>query len=158
MSIRQSKIVRLAVQHRVAALPVEGSEHKACFAAGFVIDFERWLDEKAEHFEREREVFTGDTAQAVMLLAASNNDNAYADACGEAPKDSSVAACWALIADVWEHLEARRDEWAHDDEEPPPCLASMGCLCICHAAGLATTEPCDTSEERARQIAADADE
>lgn len=36
--------------------------HKACFAAGFVIDFEQWLDEKAEQFEREREVFTWNIA------------------------------------------------------------------------------------------------
>lgn len=33
-----------------------------------------------------------------------------------------------------------------------PCVASMGCLCICHAAGMESEEPCDTSEERAFQI------
>ncbi|HEY8926187.1 MAG TPA: hypothetical protein VIU64_17515 [Polyangia bacterium] len=35
-----------------------------------------------------------------------------------------------------------------------PCVASMGCLCVCHAAGMDAREPCDTSEERARRIAA----
>lgn len=33
-----------------------------------------------------------------------------------------------------------------------PCVASMGCLCVCHAAGMDASEPCDTSEERAFQI------
>lgn len=33
-----------------------------------------------------------------------------------------------------------------------PCVASMGCLCVCHAAGMEASEPCDTSEERAYQI------
>ncbi len=36
----------------------------------------------------------------------------------------------------------------------PACLVSMGCLCMCHAAGMAADEPCDTSEERAHKIAA----
>lgn len=35
----------------------------------------------------------------------------------------------------------------------PPCALAMGCLCACHAAGLDASEPCDTSEERARKIA-----
>jgi len=35
-----------------------------------------------------------------------------------------------------------------------PCVASMGCLCVCHAAGMDASQPCDTSEERARRIAA----
>jgi len=35
-----------------------------------------------------------------------------------------------------------------------PCVASMGCLCVCHAAGIDASQPCDTSEERARRIAA----
>jgi len=38
-----------------------------------------------------------------------------------------------------------------------PCAASMGCLCVCHAAGMDASEPCDTSEERARRIAAGTD-
>lgn len=34
----------------------------------------------------------------------------------------------------------------------PLCVQSMGCYCACHAAGLDSSEPCDTSEERARAI------
>ena len=40
------------------------------------------------------------------------------------------------------------------DNFMPACLVSMGCLCVCHAAGLSADEPCDTSEERAHKIAA----
>jgi len=40
----------------------------------------------------------------------------------------------------------------HNQRELPACAESMGCLCMCHAAGLAGTEPCDTSEVRARQL------
>jgi hypothetical protein len=35
----------------------------------------------------------------------------------------------------------------------PPCAASMGCLCACHAAGMAASEACDTNEDRARSFA-----
>ena len=35
----------------------------------------------------------------------------------------------------------------------PICAQAMGCLCACHAAGLDAVEPCDTDEERAREIA-----
>jgi hypothetical protein len=40
-------------------------------------------------------------------------------------------------------------------EDPPPCLVAMGCRCSCHAVGMAAAEPCDPSEARARQIAAE---
>lgn len=41
-----------------------------------------------------------------------------------------------------------------DDAEPLPlCAQAMGCLCACHAAGMDASEPCDTSEDRAREIA-----
>jgi len=32
------------------------------------------------------------------------------------------------------------------DLSPPPCVVSMGCLCAGHARGVASTEPCNTSE------------
>jgi hypothetical protein len=38
-------------------------------------------------------------------------------------------------------------------EPEPDCVTSMRCLCACHAAGLASSEPCDTNEQRAQDIA-----
>lgn len=38
-------------------------------------------------------------------------------------------------------------------EDPrPACLAMMGCLCACHAAGLDPRETCDTNKQRARDL------
>lgn len=72
-----------------------------------------WVDETIDGHQHV--IYTG---QAVMLLAASDNDDAYESEIGESTDDASARACCALRADVWEHLEARSDEWAFDDEEP----------------------------------------
>ncbi len=58
------------------------------------------------------------TAQAVMLLAASDNDGAYEEEYGESTEDASKRAYAALNTDVWKLLRARSDEWEHDDEDP----------------------------------------
>lgn len=51
------------------------------------------------------------TMQAKCVLLDSDNEDAYAEAFGEAPKDASAAAYMVMEADVREILEARRDEW-----------------------------------------------
>lgn len=72
-----------------------------------------WLDETIDGHQHV--ILTG---QAVMLLAASDNDDAYESEHGETTGDASARAYSALRADVWEMLEARSDEWERDDEEP----------------------------------------
>lgn len=54
------------------------------------------------------------TAQAAMLLAASDNEDAYQDDASEETPDVSTRACYALRADVWQLIEACEDEWNPD--------------------------------------------
>lgn len=55
--------------------------------------------------------------QAGLLLAASDNDGAYESEYGGAISHVSARACCALRADVWEEIESRKAEWAHEEEE-----------------------------------------
>lgn len=71
-----------------------------------------WLNETIDGHEHV--IYTG---QAVMLLAASDNDDAYEVEHGVPTGDASQRAYAALNADVWRLLNERSDEWKRDDEE-----------------------------------------
>lgn len=64
-----------------------------------------WVDETTDGHSHV--IYTG---QASMLLAASDNEDAWEEL-GDSMPDVSARACMALRADVWELLEARDDEW-----------------------------------------------
>jgi len=74
---------------------------------------ERWLHETIDGHQHV--ILTG---QAVMLLAASDNDGAYEAEHGVPTGDTSQRAFAALNADVLQLLHARSEEWEHDDEDP----------------------------------------
>lgn len=71
-----------------------------------------WVDETTEGHE-----FVIYTAQAGMVLAASDNDGAYEDATGEDGGTVEARACMAMRADVWDMLGAREDEWHAPDPD-----------------------------------------
>jgi hypothetical protein len=71
-----------------------------------------WVDETTDGHQ-----FVIHTAQAGMVLAASDNDNAYEDETGETGASVEAKACCAMRADVWELLEARSDEWLVETDE-----------------------------------------
>ncbi len=53
------------------------------------------------------------TVMAGMVCAVSDNDSAYTDELGEKPPLIEAQACFAMRADVWELLNARRPEWRY---------------------------------------------
>lgn len=58
------------------------------------------------------------TANAQMLLAASDNADAYEEDMGEGTEATwSTKACYALMRDVWQLLDARSDEWIPEEPE-----------------------------------------
>lgn len=61
--------------------------------------------------------FTIYTAQAGMVCAASDNDSACEDDTGEKPPSVEVQAYYAMLADCWQLLEARSDEWIPDETD-----------------------------------------
>lgn len=78
------------------------------------------VDEVIEHHSRV--IYN---AQASMLLAASKNDEAWAedrDPDAQPPDVAGRAYC-AFRADIWEELERRSDEWEVEPatDEPDPC-------------------------------------
>lgn len=72
-----------------------------------------WVDETTDGHE-----FVIYTAQAGMVLAASDNDSAYEDEIGETGT-VEARACMAMRRDVWDLLDAREDEWhvSEDDSD-----------------------------------------
>lgn len=74
---------------------------------------EEWLRQTIDGHEHV--ILTG---QAVMLLAASDNDDAHEVEHGVPTGDASQRAFAALNADVWQLLRARSEEWERDDEDP----------------------------------------
>lgn len=85
---------------------------KECLASDAAPGRERreWLDEWVRETcdQHERVIYTG---QASLTCAASDNEDAYQDEFGEPAPTVEARACWALIRDVWQLLDARSDEW-----------------------------------------------
>lgn len=65
-----------------------------------------WVDETTDGHE-----FVIYTAQAGMVLAASDHDSAYEDEIGDEGASVEARACMAMRADVWDYLNASEDEW-----------------------------------------------
>jgi hypothetical protein len=81
------------------------TEHKA----------REWLTERVNHEAQDHEHVIY-PEQASVLLAASDNEEAYVEqGFGESADTSARARC-ALRADIWQLLEARSDEWEHDGD------------------------------------------
>lgn len=71
-----------------------------------------WVDQTTDGHE-----FCIYTYQAQLAIATSSNSEAWTDLDSENRPDDSARACLALRADVWEGLEARREEWEIEDPE-----------------------------------------
>ena len=57
------------------------------------------------------------TRETKAALLASDNEDAYADETGEESADETVRCYYAMRADVWEHLEARSEEWVVQSDD-----------------------------------------
>lgn len=69
-----------------------------------------WVDQTTDGHE-----FVIYTHKARLVLVATDNPDAYSELGSETQTPETMACC-ALRADVWELLEARRDEWEGEDE------------------------------------------
>lgn len=102
-SLVDSAIEELATERKREALTADDAREW----------LDRWLHQTIDGHEHV--ILTG---QAVMLLAASDNDDAYEVEHGVPTADVSQRAFAALNADVWKLLCARSEEWERDDEDP----------------------------------------
>lgn len=73
---------------------------------------EEWVDNATDGHE-----FVIYTAQAQAVLLATDSDGAYEEETGGKPPSPEIAALYAMRADLWSSLNARKDEWEWTADE-----------------------------------------